>query len=242
MELKQINISKEIKDNITKPIPPYLIQQREGGGKKMLSYLSGNTIIDMLNKAFGYAWSWKVEKEWIEQSIPAVNKYVNGQFCKDSTKWILESQNPVAHVRCSITVFLTANNGTLMPITKEGYGSKSILGKQNDQESIFKAAGTDALKKAASLFGIGLSLYRNEDEQAYFDIENYENPWTDEMLLNHDKLLKDLTSYTDMYKVTAEELQDIVYNATGIDYDILPDNIETVMQFIADSLNIEETK
>lgn len=242
MSLNSINISSEIKKEIIKPIPDYLIQQREGGGKKMLSYLSGNTIIDMLNKSFGYAWSWRVKREWVQESIPAINKYVGGSFCKDPKQWTLDPQGPVAHVICELTVYLTQEDGTMLSIVKEGYGSKSILGKQNDQESIFKAAGTDALKKAASLFGIGLDLYRNEDERYYFNEQNYEDPWTTEMKQKYNKELANLNSYIEMYQATDQDIEDISYAATGVDYQVYPDNIVKIMEYITEQLNIAESK
>lgn len=239
MNTKSIKIAKEIKDSIIRPIPEYLIKQREGGGKKMLSYISGSTVTDMLNSAFGYMWSWKVTSEWIQESQPAVNKYVNGQFSKDSSKWTLEPQGPVAHVKGLLTVYMSTENGTIIEIHKEGYGSKSVLGKQNDQESIFKAAGTDALKKAASLLGIGLELYRDDDEQYYFDELNYENPWTDEMQVKYADQLSNLSKYTETYGVTDEEISEIVLAATGSENEIYPHNIEAVMNYIEKSLEAQ---
>lgn len=241
MTLEALSISKEIKNILVAPIPSSLIQQREGGGKKMLSYLSGNTVIDMLNSTFGYMWNWEITSEWSKDSIPSVNKYVNGTFSKDSTKWTLDAQGPVAHVKGVLTVFLKSGE-TILTIKKEGYGSKSILGKQNDQESIFKAAGTDALKKAASLLGIGLELYRNEDEQAYFDQINYDDPWTEEMLLKHAVDLANLDKYTNTYKVSDEELAETTFAATGDTYSIYPENIETVMAYIKSLFNKEKEK
>jgi hypothetical protein len=184
-DLKRMSFPKEIKEVLTAPIPAALIKTREGGGKKILSYLSGSTVTDMLNHAFGYMWSWETEKEWVADSIPFFNSYSkipeDQKIMVNGKKGAWEDQGPVAHVKGRLTVFFERNEGPMIAISKTGLGSKSVLGKQNDQESIFKAAGTDALKKAASLFGIGLELYRGEEEQEYFEAMNYEDPWTDEM-------------------------------------------------------------
>ena len=183
MSMEGLSISKKIKNKIIAPVPDDLIMQREGGGKTVLSYLSGSTITDMLNDTFGYMWTWKVKDQWIQESQPAVNKYINGKFERDSSKWTIEPQAPVAHVLGTLTVYLKdEDTNQTFEISKDGFGSKSIIGKQSEQESIFKAAGTDALKKAASLFGIGLELYRNDNEKAYFYEINYEDPWTDELI------------------------------------------------------------
>lgn len=238
MKLEKMQISSEIKNAITAPIPEYLIQERQGGGGKMLSYLSGSTIVDMLNNAFGYLWSWETTREWIEGCIPFFNVYSK---LPDSEKVInpatgkkgaWEEQQPVAHVKGVLTVYLIAENGQVIPVKKEGYGSKSILGKQNDQESIFKAAGTDALKKAASLFGIGLELYRNEDEQAYFEEINYVDPWTDELREQHAESLSYLKGYTETYQVNDEDFANYVLSITGDSYVVTPDNIELVVSAI----------
>jgi recombination DNA repair RAD52 pathway protein len=237
MNIDRIAISKEIKDAIIAPIPDALIKQREGGGKKMLSYLSGSTITDMLNNAFGYMWSWEVKKEWIEQSEPSINRWVNGKKENDPNKWISEAQGPVAHVLGTITVYLKNGNSPLpITISKDGFGSKSVLGKQNDQESVFKAAGTDALKKAASLFGIGLELYRDEDESAYFNEINYEDPWTDEAKEAKAKEMEYISKYIADYQVSDEDFDNFVYETTGDSYDITPDNIDLIVNTIKDGL------
>lgn len=244
--LQELNISKKVKDLITAPIPGGLIQERAGGGGKTLSYISGSTVTDMLNAAFGYCWSWEVKKEWITESIPYFNAYskapekdkVTNPITGKKGAW--EDQGPVAHVLCTLTVWLKDEQGNLIPIKKDGYGSKSVLGKQNDQESIFKAAGTDALKKAASLFGIGLELYRNENEQYYFDELNYEDPWTDEAMEQYKKELDFLVNYRKEYEVSDEDLGQLVYDVTGVGYDIVPDNIIEIVDYIRAALEEQE--
>lgn len=238
MNLNKIDIEKTIKDKIVTPIPEYLIKEREGGGGKKLSYISGSTVTDMLNNYFGYAWNWTVKQFWIQESQPAYNKYVNGSYQKDPNNWVLESQGPVAHVLGTLTIQVKNNEGRIVTISKDGFGSKSVIGKQNEQESVFKAAGTDALKKAASLLGIGLELYRDEEEQAYFYEMSYENPWTQEELNKYSKEWNDLSKYIEDYKLSDEDIRKLVLEATGSDdFYILPQNIQVVYDYI---LNTEE--
>ena len=235
MALEKVSIPKEIKAVVGAPLPENLIQQRDGGGGKKLSYLSGSTVTDMLNNAFGYMWSWKVKNQWIEQSQPFFNQYtkatekVTNPANGKTGAW--EDQGPVAHVLGTLTVYLK-NGPAIITVEKDGYGSKSVLGKQNDQESIFKSAGTDALKKASSLFGIGLELYRNEDEQAYFYEINYEDPWTDEMLEKFAKEREYIKQYITDYKVSDEVFANYVLEVTGYSYDVTPDNIDTIVEAI----------
>ena len=61
------------KEVIARTLPDQLIKQREGGGKKILSYVSGSTVIDLLNEAFGYLWSWDVVEQFVQESQPKFN-------------------------------------------------------------------------------------------------------------------------------------------------------------------------
>lgn len=231
--------NKKAKELITATIPDYLIQQRDGGGGKKLSYISGSTVTDILNKAFDYDWDWIVEKEWLEASQPKFNMYskapesekvmVNGKM----GAW--EDQPPVAHVRCLLTVRFTDENGVLRSITKTGYGSKVVIGGASEQDSIFKAAGTDALKKAASLLGIGLQLYRNEEETYFFNELNYEDPWTDEMLKKYDAERTYVKNFMEKYQLDEESMVQVISEhdeyLTDLGY-IMPDNIEALVEFL----------
>lgn len=247
-ELLPISLNKAIRDQITEPIPEDVIQERDAGKNQKLSYIAGCTVIDMLNKAFGYDWDWIVDNEWIQDSYKYHNTYAK---VKDSEKTLNTATNklgvwevpaPVAHVRGRLVVHFMAK--TVGPdgstcyqektITKTGYGSKCIIGKQNEQKDIFKSAGTDALKKAASLLGIGLELYRNEEQMDYFNELNYENPWNDKTLNDKAEQLAFLKQYRESNDVSQEDLLDYVYNLTG-DYDITPLNIDQVVDSIKKS-------
>ena len=243
MNLENINISKDIKNVIVEQIPQSLIKTRKGGGGKELSYIAGSTVIDLLNKAFGYCWSWEVKQQWIEKSIPYFNTYTKmpqkDQIVNPATgkKGAWEEQGPVAHVLGTLTVHVTNKNGDIISISKDGYGSKSILGKQNDQESIYKAAGTDALKKAASLLGIGLELYRDEEQQAYFDEINYEDPWTEEMQQKYSKQLTEISALSEKYNIDDETMYEYCYAATNnTSYYVLPENIDIILKYIKEQV------
>lgn len=237
MELKNLNFSKDIRTKISEPLPAEIIKQREGGGKKMLSYISGSSVIDILNNTFGYTWNWEIKSQWIQESQPYYNKYVNGRKESDPQKWIREEQGPVAHVLGTLTVLVETRNGQVIELKKDGFGSKSILGKQNDQESIFKAAGTDALKKAASLLGIGLSLYRDEEEQYYFDTISYEDPWTDEEKQKHKEDLDYIKNYIKQYNVTDDDFANYIYTLTDQQYySVVPENISLIVNSIKEQI------
>jgi hypothetical protein len=231
----QPSISKRAKDIITAPIPNELIQEREGGGGVKLSYISGSTVTDLLNYAFNYMWDWNIIMEWIEAGKPYWNKYKKDSNGKTAPGF--EEQGSVAHVKGRLTVhFRDDETGELVTIVKEGYGSKSIIGKQSEQESIFKAAGTDALKKAASLLGIGLELYRDDNEQSFFDAITYDNPWTEETMNKYAAEREFLKGFMEQYELGAEDMAVYVAEFSGdtlisLD-DIVPDNITAFADWI----------
>ncbi len=76
---------------------------------------------------------------------------------------VTEPQPPVAHVLLELII---PGLGTNMAM-----GAKTVIGGASEQESIFKAAATDALKKAATLFGFGLEMMDDEEELALRSIE-----------------------------------------------------------------------
>ena len=235
-------LNKKAIDKITAVIPDYLIQQRDGGGGKKLSYISGSTVIDILNAAFGYNWSWDVEDQFIQESQPKFNQYSkvpdSEKVMYNGKKGAWEPQAPIAHVKGVLTVEYKDEDGKNVVIRKTGFGSKVIMGGASEQESIFKAASTDALKKAASLLGIGAQLYRNEEETYFFYNElNYEDPWTDEELANHEEERNYIQKIMSNYSLEEDAMVDLIKQA-GIEIeslsDVVPQNITAIVPAIKD--------
>ena len=235
-------LNKKAIDKITAVIPDYLIQQRDGGGGKKLSYISGSTVIDILNAAFGYNWSWDVEDQFIQESQPKFNQYSkvpdSEKVMYNGKKGAWEPQAPIAHVKGVLTVEYKDEDGKNVVIRKTGFGSKVIMGGASEQESIFKAASTDALKKAASLLGIGAQLYRNEEETYFFYNElNYEDPWTDEELANHEEERNYIQKIMSNYSLEEDAMVDLIKQA-GIEIeslsDVVPQNITAIVTAIKD--------
>jgi len=106
-----------------------LIKTRKGRSGNRLSYIEVPEYIKRLNMAFDYNWSFDIQEEKIESGFVIVR----GK--------------------------LTAEG-----ISKSQYGTSQITLAKDTGEIVsigddHKAAGSDALKKCASLFGIGLHLY-----------------------------------------------------------------------------------
>ncbi len=114
---------------LTRPFSPEQIRQREGRGGKMLDYLETHVIITRLNEAFDGGWSFD----------------------------IMESR--ILDNECLVHGRLTA--GT---ISKSQFGGSEIVRRRDDSSPLsisddLKSAASDALKKCATLFGVGLELY-----------------------------------------------------------------------------------
>lgn len=231
MEMNSITIDKKVEQYLKEPTPDYIIEKRDGGGNKQFDYIPGATVTDMLNRAFGYAWTWEVKKEWIGESEAYFNRYAkNPKDEHKGNKGTWEPQEKIAHVLGTITAIMEIN-GNIVKISKDGYGAKVIMGKSMDQQYAFKSAATDALKKAASLFGIGLDLYRNENGQAYFEDINYEDPWTEELKEKYSEELQLINEYQDDNDMSSEEFAEICMNVLGT-YEVTPDNIEVLVDAI----------
>lgn len=116
---------------LEKPFDPNQIKQRQGSFGHILDYVEGPVITARLNEAFEANWSFEIINHWILNETGEV--IVLGK--------------------------LIAEN-----VTKMSFGAKEIA-RNKDTKAIIslgddlKSASTDALKKAASLLGVGLYLY-----------------------------------------------------------------------------------
>ena len=122
---------------LEKPFGPEQIKQREGNFGKKLDYIEGHAVIQRLNDAFDGDWSFVITQH---------------EIIKDTDEVLVLGE-------------LKAGN-----VTKTQFGSSRITRARESGDIIsladdLKAAATDALKKAATLLGVGLHLYRNERPQ-----------------------------------------------------------------------------
>lgn len=119
---------------LEQPFSPEQIKQREGHFGKMLDYIEGHAVIQRLNDAFDGDWSFVI---------------IRHEILKDNDE---------------VIVLAELKAGT---VVKTQFGSSRITRARESGEIIsladdLKAAATDALKKSATLMGVGLHLYRND--------------------------------------------------------------------------------
>lgn len=205
-----VKLNDTVKNNLQAKIPDSLIKVRKGARNKNLSYISGSTCIEMLNNIFNYAWDWKIDNYFIQ---PSEDLFTKEQKQKGEAP---VRQPPVAHVIGTLTVYLKnddapPSNNNFICIKKTAAGSKVILGGVDDQQHVFKAASTDALKKAASMLGIGIDLYQDEETQLYFDdlyaINNLDNESKERLKQESIEYIKEIIGDDkDNEKIINEEL------------------------------------
>ena len=119
-------LSKEICELLCEELT---VHYRQGPGGKY-PYVKGEDVIRQLNKAFNHSWSSEVVKD-------------------------VERDDQIL-VLVSLTVWIDGDT-----VTHQGYGSSKIARHRGDNSIIdignnYKSAYTNALKKAAEQFGIGL--------------------------------------------------------------------------------------
>lgn len=126
-------------------VPEQWISNLKKGGSNF-SYVSGDVVIRMLNKAFRNRWSFEVVE----------TREVQGQDKVDKSGKVYP-QGKIIQVLGRLTV---PGWGT-----REQWGAQPLLGGSDVQEHAFKSATTDAMKKCASMFGVALDLYGTQGKE-----------------------------------------------------------------------------
>lgn len=122
------------RDILERPFDAHLIKSRRGHSGKLFSYVEGAEYIKRLNEAFDGVWSFEV----VEHCVNARDVVVIGRIVAEG---------------CTKIAF----GGAMITTSHQNPGEPLNLADD------LKSAATDALKKAASLFGIGLHLYGSDN-------------------------------------------------------------------------------
>lgn len=136
-----------------------------------IMYVEGETVISRLNEAFAYGWDFTIVDGGINED--ADECWVRGRLTiwRRVTERTTVLADDGAGNRISQTTTYTER---LVPVPREQYGSQKIKrsrssGKPLDIGFDMKGAGTDALKKCASLHGVALYLW-NKEERAMMEM------------------------------------------------------------------------
>lgn len=133
---------------LSEPFPKEVEKILKKGGTS-LTYIPVSEVITRLNKVIGVdMWSYEIIK------------------CERDS---LDPDFIVAHVRLTAT-FVPTNDAPSITIVKDGIGGQKIKRTKSgdivDLGDEMKGAVSDALKKAAQHFGVGLYLARSEESIA----------------------------------------------------------------------------
>jgi hypothetical protein len=124
-------------DFLLQRTPKHEIKTRQGRGGLQFSYVEHGYVTERLNLVFGFNWDFEVtDKQILEDEV------------------IVEAKLTV-RTPGSQTIVKTQFGGA--DIKRHASGAKS--GRPLSIADDYKAAASDALKKCASLLGIGLDLY-----------------------------------------------------------------------------------
>ena len=234
MNLKPLDLSNKTKLDLSAPIDPSLLKTRVMG-KEELTYVSQNTVVDLLNKAFNYMWSFVIDEQWMEEGVPLVKKEnPKWPFTDKNTdmnqvrtdaegkRYVVLEQGPVAWTRGRLRVPFVQDNGEIIWIEKSACGAQAVIGNQAVQSTnAFKGSMSDCLKKCASLFGVALELYRDEVEEAHFQTlrnDYYPDVWTDEVIEKYKKPYNELVNIINEYQWSFDDLSYYVSLVTNNEY------------------------
>lgn len=137
--------------------------QTDRRGGVDITYLEGETITTRLNETFLYGWAFEVVADGINED--ADECWAHGRL----TVWRRATTRSYTVTESDgKSTTSTTFTETLTPIHRDQYGSQKIKrsrssGKPLDIGFDMKGAATDALKKCASLMGVGLHLWSKAD-------------------------------------------------------------------------------
>ena len=230
----KIAINSSITEGLNAPLDPRLIKIKPG--KNGANYISGSAVIDLLNLNFGHlGWSWSIDKTWVEESVDKVTTFVwenNQKRNLTPDEYIIEPQLPVCHTIGTLSVFFTDEAGISHTVCKTAPGAQPIMAGQSNQENCYKGAHTDALKKAATLFGIGLEMYRRDNDPNWFAEVSYVNPWNEESLLSYKEQWDTINNFIKDTGNTMEGFMQMLADYAGASVEIVPENIEDISLMI----------
>jgi hypothetical protein len=220
--MQPLNLNSKTKLELSAPIDPSLLKTRVMG-KEELTYISQNTCIDLLNKAFNYMWSFVIDEQWMEPGVPLIKKenpkwpftdkntdMSQVKIDAEGKKYIVLEQGPVVWTRGRLRVPFKQDDGSIIWIEKSACGAQAQVGNQAVQSTnAYKGSMSDCLKKCASLFGIALQLYRDDTEEAYFQSMREDlipDTWTEEVIKQYEKQYNKLMNLLKEYEWSIDDL------------------------------------
>lgn len=173
--MRAIALSQSAQMVVNAPTPEALVMEKQGRGGKKVSYIKGGYVIARLNEAFSpVGWEFKITERGETARIN--EKSAEGEV------WVYGELTVIDH-----------KNG--FRVSKGQYGQHPIH-KNVPYGDALKSAGTDALKKCASLFGIALDVYWDQLDAPSGDDGKKQKPASKEELFERAKMMISATKNT----------------------------------------------
>ena len=216
-------ISEEFVKGVNDPLNPTLIRTNYSGEK----YITGYTVVRLLNKLTNGAWDFTIDKTWVEK-------------CTDK-----KGEHDIYHMDITLNCYFDNGHGEILKLSKTGTAGKVLENGAKNASNIYKSLETLALRKAASYFGVGAELWLNEDEVDYFEQENIEPVWTDELLLEYETVWNAISEIQDKCGLSDEDMNDLVmtWNESYSSLDsVQPEDLPKFVDFLNEQLASNDTE
>lgn len=135
--------------------PAHAVFSRTGRGGKDFRYIKHGYVTDMLNKAFGFGWSF------ILKPIGNGEMFILQIYDEVTGKGNKQVRDVAVYGELTANVY-NPKTGAVISITKGGMGSQRWEMGTEFGDAL-KGAQSDAKKNAAKELGIGLDLYYDDD-------------------------------------------------------------------------------
>lgn len=198
---------------LSEPFDPSVEKQLKKGGAS-LTYIPVSEVITRLNRVLGVdMWSYEI--------LSCV---------RDS----LDPDYVVAHVRLTAT-FVPTNDAPALTVTKDGIGGQKIKRTKNgdivDLGDEMKGAVSDALKKAAQHFGVGLYLARSEESMNLeYAQDTVDQPISED---HFEKLREVLNNQTqDTIDACRAHWSEISNNVEFVNENVTRDLLKSMLEFV----------
>ena len=211
-------ISEEFVKGVNAPLDPTLIRKNYGGEK----YITGYTVVRLLNKLTNGAWDFTIDKTWVEK-------------CTDK-----KGEHDIYHMDITLNCYFDDGHDGIIKLSKTGTAGKVLENGAKNASNIYKSLETLALRKAASYFGVGAELWLNEDEVDYFEQEDIEPVWTDELLKEYEETWNAIGEIQNTCELNDEEMNDLVasWNPAYKSLDMIqPQDLVKFVDFLNAQLN-----
>jgi len=207
---------------LSEPFDPSVEKQLKKGGAS-LTYIPVSEVITRLNRVLGVdMWSYHIVS-----------------CARDS----LDPDYVVAHVRLTAT-FVPTDDAPALTVVKDGIGGQKIKRTKNgdivDLGDEMKGAVSDALKKAAQHFGVGLYLARSEESMSLeYAQEAAEQPISPE----HFEKLREVLNNQPQNVIDSCRAywSEISNNAEFVNENITRDLLKAMLDFVK-SMNAENSE